>query len=374
MVSALLVAAFTAAAASQSSAQTFQGSLRGSVKDAQGVVPAATVMLINEQTKVSRQTVTNAEGEYVFPAVDPGTYTVRANVSGFKTYEQKGVRIGTQQALTLDVGLEVGTLEETVTVTGEVTLIETATASTGETLEKKSLEQLPTIGRNVFLMRFGWNQFDDNNNLPFPFDAHTLGFNPAFADAMPLQKFPALTLTGYNGTGFTGMSDRKYYSYGFNGTINKLFGAHSLEVGADYRFIGVDALSYGQSAGDFTFNGTFTQGPNALSPTAATGNAVADLLLDEHAVVRRLREHVLRQRPVRPGDDAGELLAVDADDSAIPVVEHQKFTMKNEAVKGLIKKLHAFTLHGEPFRYVDVNCVNAPTRCRTTARIPVPWQ
>src|SRR5262245_51634264 len=109
MVSALLVAAFTAVAASQSSAQTFQGSLRGSVRDAQGVVPAATVMLINEQTKVTRQTVTNAAGEYVFPAVDPGTYTVRANITGFKTFEQKGVRIGTQQALTLDVGLEVGT-------------------------------------------------------------------------------------------------------------------------------------------------------------------------------------------------------------------------------------------------------------------------
>ena len=42
----------------------------------------------------------------------------------------------------------------------------------------------------VATLRFGWNQFDDNNNLPFDFDAHTLGFNPAFADAMPVQKFP----------------------------------------------------------------------------------------------------------------------------------------------------------------------------------------
>ena len=151
MVSVLLVAVFSVAA-SRSSAQTFQGSLRGSVRDAQGVVPAATVTLVNEQTKVVRQTVTNVAGEYVFPAVDPGTYTVRTNITGFKTFEQKGVRIGTQQALTLDVALEVGAIEETVTVTGESPVIETATASTGETLEKATLEALPTIGRNVFLM------------------------------------------------------------------------------------------------------------------------------------------------------------------------------------------------------------------------------
>ena len=131
----------------------------------------------------------------------------------------------------------------------------------------------------VTTMRFGWNTFDDDNRLPFEFDAHTLGFNPTFADAIPVQKFPALTLTGYNGTGFTGKQDRRYYSYGFNGTLTKLVGAHNFKIGADYRQMGVDALSYGQSAGDFTFNGTFTQGPNALSPSAATGNAIADLLL-----------------------------------------------------------------------------------------------
>ena len=133
-------------------AQTFQGGLRGSVKDAQGVVPAATVVLINEDTKVSRETVSNAAGEYSFPAVAPGTYTVRANITGFKTFELKDVRIGTQQFVNLDVALEVGTITETVTVTGQSPLIETGTASTGETLEKKMLESLPTVGRNVFLM------------------------------------------------------------------------------------------------------------------------------------------------------------------------------------------------------------------------------
>ena len=145
-------AVFLAVSTIQVQAQTFQGGLRGTVRDAQGVVPAATVILVNEDTKVARETVSNAAGEYSFPAVAPGTYTVRANLAGFKTFELKGVRIGTQQFVNLDVALEVGTISETVTVSGQSPIIETGTASTGETLEKTMLESLPTVGRNVFLM------------------------------------------------------------------------------------------------------------------------------------------------------------------------------------------------------------------------------
>src|SRR5207247_2013586 len=133
-------------------AQSFQGGLRGMVKDPQGVIPGVTITLINEQTNVSRETTTNAVGEYSFPAVDPSAYTVRAVVAGFKTFERKGFRIGTQQFLTLDVILAVGALEESITVIGESPLIETANASTGEVLDTKSLESIPTAGRSVFLM------------------------------------------------------------------------------------------------------------------------------------------------------------------------------------------------------------------------------
>ena len=102
VVSLLLFAGLvTLATTSRLQAQTFQGGLRGTVKDAQGVVPAATVVLVNEETKVTRETVSNAAGEYSFPAVAPGTYTVRANITGFKTFQLTGVRIGTQQFVNL---------------------------------------------------------------------------------------------------------------------------------------------------------------------------------------------------------------------------------------------------------------------------------
>ena len=99
------------------SAQSSQGGLRGVVKDAQGVIPGVSVTLLNEANGTSRDTITNASGEYSFPAVEPATYTVKVSVQGFRSFERQGVRISTQQFVGLDIQLEVGTLAETITVT-----------------------------------------------------------------------------------------------------------------------------------------------------------------------------------------------------------------------------------------------------------------
>lgn len=590
---AFAVVAFTAAGAK---GQSYQGGLRGIVKDAQGVVPGVAVTLVNQDSGVPRETATNEAGEYSFPGVVPGIYTVRASVAGFKSFARQDVRIGTQQFLTLDIVLEVGAVEETILVTADAPLIETSNASTGDVLSNETLQALPSIsrmaylasntlptvtytgnpnmnrmqdqteasrislgggplagnnylldgfpitdlqsrasanpsiemledvkvqihtydaemgrtgggvfnasarsganvyrgsvfglmrpgeliGQNFFLklqgrpkpdqfwrnagggfggpiikgktffwlaaegyrdgltqngnlhvptaamrngdfsqltdtqgrpitiydplttdpvtgarqpfpgnviprsrfnpvgfnilqlyplpnqnpeldngrpnyitedtpnnlgqqislkldhhfttnialsalylhqyteeprlgffhdapymqggqnnrpihvavlnntyvmnastvmtLRAGYNTFDDITPLEDPFDAHTLGFNPAFADAIPAQRFPALTLTGYDGTVYTGLGRTHYYSHGANGTITKLVGAHSIKVGADYRILGVKSRTYGNSAGAFTFSGQFT-GSNANSPAATSRNAIADLLL-----------------------------------------------------------------------------------------------
>ena len=132
-------------------AQTFTGGLRGAVKDSGGVVPGVTVTLINEASGASREAVSNAQGQYDFTAVNPGTYTVKAAITGFKTYENKGVRIGTQQFITLDITLDVGQLQETITVTGEAPLIDTSNASTGGVIDSSQLAALPSGGRSAFL-------------------------------------------------------------------------------------------------------------------------------------------------------------------------------------------------------------------------------
>jgi hypothetical protein len=130
----------------------------------------------------------------------------------------------------------------------------------------------------VLTLRYGRNIFTDITPLLHPFDAHTLGFNRAFADAIPAQRFPAVTLTGYQGTSFTGLGRQRFYSQGANGTLTRLAGAHSFKMGGDYRVLGVKARTYGNSAGTFTFTGQFT-GSNATSPSATSRNAIADLLL-----------------------------------------------------------------------------------------------
>lgn len=132
-------------------AQSFTGGLRGAVRESGGVVPGVAVELTNEANGQTREAVTNDSGEYNFAAVTPGTYTVKASLTGFKTYESKGVRIGAQQFVTLDVTLEVGQLQETITVTGAAPLIDTSNASTGSVIDSQQLETLPNGGRAAFL-------------------------------------------------------------------------------------------------------------------------------------------------------------------------------------------------------------------------------
>jgi hypothetical protein len=139
-------------AAAPAGAQQFTGGLRGAVQDANGVIPGVTVTLINEGTNISREVVTNQVGQFNFPAVPPGTYTLRAQIAGYKTSESTGITIGTQQFVTLDVTLEIGALTENVTVTGQTPLIDTSTASTGGVLDREALETLPAPGRNAFLI------------------------------------------------------------------------------------------------------------------------------------------------------------------------------------------------------------------------------
>lgn len=147
----MIVGLLSLAGASAVAAQSFTGGLRGAVRESGGVVPGVTVELLNEGTGAKREAVTNESGEYNFAAVPPGTYTVRATLTGFRTYENKAVRISAQQFITLDIPLEVGQLQETITVTGQAPLIDTSNASTGTVINSQQLETLPSAGRSAFL-------------------------------------------------------------------------------------------------------------------------------------------------------------------------------------------------------------------------------
>ena len=134
-------------------AQTFQGGVRGIVQDPNGgLIASAELTLVNDETGVTRSTASNAAGEYSFANVQPGAYTLRADLDGFSSFVAAGLTIGISSFLVSDITLNVGGVEETITVTAETPLIENGTASVASTIDRKQIEVLPSPGRNVFIL------------------------------------------------------------------------------------------------------------------------------------------------------------------------------------------------------------------------------
>jgi hypothetical protein len=131
-------------------AQVTTSTLVGLVRDAQNaVIPGATVVATHEGTGVSREGVTDANGEFVFSALPAGPYTVRVELTGFKTLQQEGMQLGAGQTVRQNFALEVGTLTETVTVAGEAPLIETAASVQSDSLGSQEVRELPVNRRNL---------------------------------------------------------------------------------------------------------------------------------------------------------------------------------------------------------------------------------
>ena len=133
--------------------QSFQGTLRGRVLDSGGAAAAgAHVTITDESTQVPRATIANDQGEYVFNAVNPATYTVSVEQSGFKKLERKGVEVATQAVVAVDLTLEIGQVSESVNVIAEAPALQTADASTGQLIDSQKITDLPNLGRNPFFI------------------------------------------------------------------------------------------------------------------------------------------------------------------------------------------------------------------------------
>jgi hypothetical protein len=129
-------------------AQFDRGTISGTIKDAQGgVVPGVTVTITNTATQQTRTAVTDGSGFYTFPNLTAGRYDVSAELQGFKKASRTGVTVDAASALTLDFGLETGSLTEEVTVTAEATALQSDVA-VRKTVEAKDIELLSFNGRN----------------------------------------------------------------------------------------------------------------------------------------------------------------------------------------------------------------------------------
>ncbi len=140
----VLVCAIALAIAVPASAQEFRGRINGTVTDNSGAVlpgvavTAASPALIQPQT-----TVTGEDGTYRFIALPAGVYTVTFELNGFRTLKHEGVRVVIGTTLTVDGKLDVATVQETVTVTGESPIVDTSTTTVGTNFTKELLTEIP---------------------------------------------------------------------------------------------------------------------------------------------------------------------------------------------------------------------------------------
>src|SRR5438128_592599 len=134
-------------------AQQFKASVTGTITDAQGaVIPGVSVVVLNVDTNVPAETVTNGQGVFVVQDVIPGPYRITAALAGFKTYVREGIVLRTAETVTLHIALTVGVLEESVTVVGRTSEIETNQSVLSQTMDNKKVSELPLNGRQVYML------------------------------------------------------------------------------------------------------------------------------------------------------------------------------------------------------------------------------
>lgn len=137
--------------ATPAAAQVSTGSITGTVKDSSGaVLPGVNVTVSGEYLLGGAQTqATGAGGRYRFDRLSPGTYDLKFEITGFKAVERKGIRINATFTATVDAALEVGRLEETVTVSGESPTVDTTSNLQQTVMSQEILEGIPT-GRDLW--------------------------------------------------------------------------------------------------------------------------------------------------------------------------------------------------------------------------------
>jgi hypothetical protein len=148
----LAVAAITiiSGVASTAAGQTTTGAITGVIRDAAGgVLPGVAVKATHEGTNAETAAVSNDEGVYVLRSLPVGRYTVVAERQGFQAAKNTNVVVRVNEDVRLDIGLKVGALTETVTVSGMATTVDTTSGTLRTVVDQERIENLPLNGRNA---------------------------------------------------------------------------------------------------------------------------------------------------------------------------------------------------------------------------------
>ncbi len=243
-------------------AQEFRGTLSGRVTDQQNAgIPGARVSVNSKDTGARSQTLTAADGSYTIPFLPPGKYTVSAEAPSFKTYLNTEVSVTTNERQRLDIQLEIGRVDQSVTVSAEAGMLQTNTASTGQVINQHQIDNMPMNGRTPLVLAqlaFGVTPNSDpkfarpfDNSGPSDF---SMGGAPSRSNELLLDGAP--DTTGNSRVAYnppvdavqevkveTFQSDAAYGHTG-GGTVNVVLkGGTNTVHGAAYEFNQVSALA-----------------------------------------------------------------------------------------------------------------------------------
>ena len=126
-------------------AQIEQGRMNGTVFDGQGgVIPGVTVTARSSALIGFQTSTTERDGRYRFPSLPPGQYTLVFELAGFQSVTRENVTVTTGNTMTADVQLQLATLAETVTVTGQSAVVDMSTTKVGTELSADKLASIPS--------------------------------------------------------------------------------------------------------------------------------------------------------------------------------------------------------------------------------------
>lgn len=190
-------------------AQEFRGTLSGRITDQTGAViqdARATAVLVS--TGARSETKTGVEGQFTLPFLAPGTYRIEIQASGFKHYVRTNFSIGAGEHPELDVQLELGASTDTVSVSAEAPLLETTSATMGQVISSRQVENMPMNGRTPLVLAQLAMGVVPNSDPKFnrPFDnagpaGFSMGGAPAQSNELLLDGAPDTTgnlRVGYN--------------------------------------------------------------------------------------------------------------------------------------------------------------------------------
>src|SRR6185295_7900215 len=125
------------------------GSILGVVHDAtQAVVAGARIVATNSETNFSRETVSAVDGSYRLLALPSGRYKVTATASGFQQFTTNDIDVRVNDQLRIDIALEVGSVQQEISVTATAIQVETSNTQLGDVIESRKILALPLNGRS----------------------------------------------------------------------------------------------------------------------------------------------------------------------------------------------------------------------------------